>query len=502
MVPWCRANDRRLVKLIFDIDKSGQTFEGRIESVSELLEGCSLGLWQTVAVWKWSRWSRDTAESLAWLKHVEAAGGEVRACTEDVDPKQAKAKLIRGFHLLLAEDRGDEISEGWRAAHRNRRKKGLPHSGRPRFGYDYRPITQQDLADWPKHFEEKRDLGNKRYVPSSELTPVLVAAYREYNTGASLRSITKNWNERGLRTTLGKRWTPQSLGKMLDTGFSAGLIRYRTNPPKKAPANRLASYDGWANGGHPALIEEKEWRDYKARRQAQADLPPRLRAAVHSVSGMLFCGLCGNRMSTKYQGQNNTHQWVCHGRASKHPTTHIGVSNQMILDFILAWCIDQEPKDYKQRVREEAERLARQEKAKIDIAKIQNEIDKVEKEAIPKLIRLHIRGAISETEFDNMKLEQETTARNLRIELKVAKALQAESSGELDLVIRGLASDWAIFRQDPVGHRELLQTVIAGIVIFPGRGKLELPSRVKVWPAWEAEEFESKIREVRTAAST
>jgi DNA invertase Pin-like site-specific DNA recombinase len=501
MVPWCRANNRRLVKLIFDIDKSGQTFEGRIESVSELLDGCRTGLWQTVAMWKWSRWSRDTAEALAWVKHVEDAGGEIRACTEDVDPRQAKAKLIRGFHLLLAEDRGDEISEGWRAAHRNRRKKGLPHSGRPRFGYDYRPVTEEDINAWPKYFEDKKDLGNKRYIPN-ELGPEVASAYRKYNTGSSLRSITKDWNERGLRTTQGKRWTPQSLGKMLDTGFAAGLIRYRTNPPKKAPANRLVSYDGWDKGGHPNLITDEVWRAFKTRRLAQADLPPRSRAAVHSLSAVLFCALCGNRMSTKYQGRNNTHQWVCHGRASKHPDTHVGVSNEMIHGLIRAWCLDQLPQNYQERVQQEAELLALQERATVDAVRIQGEIEKIENEAIPKLIRLHIRGAISETDFDKMKLEQEHAARNLRIELKAAEALQAKSNGELSLVIRGLAHDWDVFRLDPVGHRELIQTVIAGVVIAPGKGKLELPSRAKVWAAWDGDEFESVIRVVRAAAST
>jgi site-specific DNA recombinase len=500
MIPWCRLNNRRLVKLIFDIDKSGQTFDGRIESVRELLEGCERGTWRTVTMWKWSRWSRDAAEALHWLKVVEKAGGEVRACTEDVDPTHAKAKLLRGLHLLLAEDRGDEISEGWRATHRNRRKNGMPHSGRARFGYDYRPIAKKDIEDWPESFVEN-DLGRRRYIPHPETGPLLVAGYERYIVGESLRSIVRDWNFFGARTTLGKRWTPQSLGKMLDTGFAAGYIRYRTNPPRRAPANKLSSYDGWAEGNHPALIAREIWQSYRSRREAQADLPARTRTAVHTVSGLLYCGLCGCRISTKYQGRNKTHQWVCQARTGKHPGAHVGVSNEMILGLLKSWAVDREPKNYRESVEVETQRLVRLQEATINLEQIQTELDQIEKRNIPNLIRLHMRSSITDNEFDMMKAEQETAARTLRLDLKAAQAKSAESQGQLEMVIKSLAEDWEVYRQNPAGHRELLSTVISGVVISPGRGKIELPSRVKVYAAWESDEFEAAVLTLRSAAS-
>lgn len=496
MVPWCRQHNRRLVKLIFDIDKSGQTFENR--SLDEVLQGVRSGAWKTIAMWKWSRWSRETAEALLMVKRVEAAGGEVRACTEDMDPSDSKAPFMRGLHLLLAEERGREIGESWRGVHQNRRVNGLPHSGRPRFGYQYREVTTSDCEDWPNYFAEK-DEGRRRYVPDANLGDLLKSAYLDYTAGASMGSMVKAWNARGIRTTLGQRWSPQSLGKMLDTGFAAGLIRYRTKPPAKKPANTLSSYDGWDVGGQPPLITIDEWTAYRTRRESQADLPPRSRTAVHSASALLYCGICGCRISTAYQGAARTHQWRCKFKESKHPETHVGISNEMILDHLRNWVAVRGPEDYSVRVRQEAERLMRQEQAVVDIERIQAELRQIEKVEIANLIRLQMRGSITDEEFDMMKSEADEKAKVLRRELKAAEENKPEEDGKFLAAVGHLADSWEFFRSNPAGHRELLGTVIAGVLVFPGKGKAELASRVKVFPAWKVAEFSAEIEALRAA---
>lgn len=498
--PWCEHNNRRLVHVVYDIDESGQDFENRIGSIDGMAAGVSDRNWQTIAVWKWARWSRDSVEGQLQVRRIERLGGEVRSATEDMDPDARQSYFMRGLHLLMAEDRGREIGENWKNVHKSRRTKGLPHSGRPRFGYQYRAVDGKDIEAWPNVFNEKEHLGRVRYVPEPETSEILAEAYRNYVRGKSLRSTATDWNAAGIRTTQGHRWSPQSLGKMLDTGFAAGLIRFRTNPPKKAPANRLASYDGWVTGKQPAVITNDEWQAYRARREAQALLPPRSRSAPHSVSALLFCGLCGCRLSTKYQGRNRTHQWTCQSRAARHPETHVGVSNEMILEFLRDWLAARGPENFAGRVAAEAERLARQDRSIVDIDRIRKEVEEIDKVSIPNLIRLQMRNKISEQQFDDMKAEEEERARVLRADLRAAEASKAESSGELDLMINDLASNWALYRSDPEGHRELLSTVVSGIVLTPGKGKLELPSRVKVFPAWEESVFKSAIAALRAAS--
>ncbi|MFG3602745.1 recombinase family protein [Micromonospora chersina] len=128
--------DLVVVAWIYDKDKSGRYFTKR--RVKDVAQGVRDRQWKNVLLWKWSRWGRNMKESLVYLSHVEdEARGIVRAATEDFDPRTSVGKFSRNQMLLIAELQSDMISDSWKEAQAKRRRDGLPHTGGPRFGYDY-----------------------------------------------------------------------------------------------------------------------------------------------------------------------------------------------------------------------------------------------------------------------------------------------------------------------------------------------------------------------------
>lgn len=318
---FARRKDLILLPPVFDIDKSGRTFRKR--SVDGIIRDIAAGAHRVVVLWKWSRWARNREESGIYMKKIRAVGGRVESATEDIDQSTADGQLHVGILQEFDQYQSNLIKQTFHAVHDRRRDSGLPHSGRPRFGYDYEEYRDSDgrLA--------------KRYVPNEE-APHLVRAYRLFLAGKSFKWLANDLNDRGVTTIFAGRWTSQSLVRMMDTGFAAGLIRERS-APTDTPANSIAGYDVWRVGSHEALIDRNTWKAYKGRRLATSGLPPRARTATHALSALLFCAVCGRRLATKYVGTNKVHQWLCPWSKAHHPDRPVSVTNRLALLAVRAW---------------------------------------------------------------------------------------------------------------------------------------------------------------------
>ncbi len=464
-----KLNKRRLVgPILFDL-KSGKTVQDRIAPVLEIIRS---GKAKNIAVYKWDRWGRNLLESLQMCAAVQDAGGEIYSATEAFDTKNPTADLVRHILLAVAEHQGKMISQSWRNIQAYRRENGLPHSGRDRFGYVYQ---------------------DQKYLIYEPEATALRNAYTAYVAGTSLRQIARDWNEAGHVTSMGGRWTPQAVGKMLDTGFAAGYIRERSTPGTR-PANTLANYDVWREGSHAAIITDDLWHSYRGKRAALSELPPRLHRPAHELSGLIFCFLCGRRMTTKYMGQKATHHWVCTHRAAYHPDTAIGISNKIALEVVLDWVQkrgaagDADATARGQMVTEAA-RASEPNEASVEAERLLSEINKV-KRKLNRLRDLYLEedADITKAEYDGRRSRYNGERRALEAELsKVRAAGEQPVSIEARIpAFRSLAEHWPELA--PELRNRALAALIGMVRISPtAQPRLTSQSwrRVEIVPSWE-----------------
>ena len=163
----------------------------------------------------------------------------------------------------------DTISRRTRDAHADRAAKGKVRKGGPRpFGY-------------------------KRSGKPHELeAPEYRAAVARLLAGESIASVTRDWNERGVRTTPGNEWVYTSLAGMLRNPRYAGLSVYR---------GEIVGVGKWA-----ALVDRETWEALQAvlaARSVQHGPAVPSNRARHLLSGVAVCVSCGGTLRVHHGGR-------------------------------------------------------------------------------------------------------------------------------------------------------------------------------------------------------
>ncbi len=501
----CKQKNKRIVKVVADIDKSGRNFAKR--RVNECIGYIKDGVARSISVWKWSRWGRNLQYSLAYLDLVQQAGGRVDSATEDIDASTAIGSFNRDIVMRVDQLYSDMIGESWQAAHAKRREAGLPHTGKKRFGYDY--LSREILKTGVRH------TGSETCEACTELTPhfvvneregaALADLYRDYNNGVGIRKLARGLNDKGLVTPLGGPWTFTAVIQMLETGFGAGWIRERSpelkakmkGDGKKSVRNTLESFDVWRRGTHEPVIDEKTWDDFRRFREAITRLPPRLRKADHALSALLFCRLCARRLNTKYEGRDRRHAWRCLWKDTFHPDTNVSISDEAAMKIVRLWVFENaKAPSSTEAVDEAVRRELRIAAHSRTVEDIEAELA-VEVQALDNLFLQNARGRLSDERFEVLSAVVEGRIAELKTEREsVAAASGAVESRPTYEAFTSLDSVWretALRR--PADLNMPLRKLVQFVVVGPAHGVRRRESeRVEVVGRWEAETWEPWLR--------
>jgi site-specific DNA recombinase len=151
--------------------------------------------------------------------------------------------------------------------------------------------------------------GQNRVSPVRALAEqdLLREAINRVIAGDSLRSIARDWNERGSRTTNGNLWRNAKLRQVLVNPRYAG---YRRHLGKLYPAK-------WE-----AVVDPEFWERARTILEDPARVTNhRGRAPAYLLTGMAFCAVCGARMRGRlHPGKGHGPVYACEGKhcTSRH----------------------------------------------------------------------------------------------------------------------------------------------------------------------------------------
>ncbi|MFF0876853.1 recombinase family protein [Micromonospora aurantiaca (nom. illeg.)] len=258
-----------------DISAAGKRTRPGFEAVLAALDS---GAAQAVIAWDMSRLTRNARDRLRLLevgRRREVVVSFVRG--SDLDLGTPAGRLTADILGSVAQHEIDQKADRQRAAAAQAAAQGRRIGGRRPFGY-----AQDGLAINDDEAGAVRD------------------GYTALLSGASLGSIARDWNGRGLPTPQARRdgtpspWTAQTVRPVLLNPRYAGLRAHVTEKALEAAggnprAARLRSVVGTA--AWPALVPEETWR-------AAVDLltdddrmnPPRGGRAL--LTGLALCGVC------------------------------------------------------------------------------------------------------------------------------------------------------------------------------------------------------------------
>ncbi len=465
-----------IVDVLQNLNLSGKYFAKR--QIEQIIQRVARGEADVVLVWRWSRFGRDATLSSYNIKRLERAGGEIRAAKEDIDTSSSGGRLGRNTHLVVAEYEVDRSRESWMETHDHRRRRGVTHDGQLRFGYGKcrRP------ADGDPDDRCEKCRAGALHIDETEASYVREMFERLAN-GEPMNRIVVSMTRRGLRTREGAVLTIGKWYRLLDTGYQAGYVRHQPSKYRKEPGHSRPDAQGveWIKGIHDPIVAEPLWQAYKDRRTSQ-QRSGRSNAAAHSVTGLIFCDLCGWRMvsgTTTYKRKNGAQGvsvfFRCSAkiRGAQCPggTVLLSTVEREVLTFL------------KSRVTAEGDALAAaaaHEAAAAPVAKpveVDHHGELAERNAeLERLITLYTKGMIKLESYEQRYQELTHAVADLEARIEREKDSPAVTAAPEPLVFRGILAEWQDL--EAWAKRHALSMVIHRIAVRPGprgtKGKVQI----------------------------
>ena len=484
---YARRTGRRIVTWIGDPDKTGRNFRRKLTDAIGLVRR---GEAREILVYRYDRWGRNAVDSLANVRRVEIAGGSVVSATEPLDPETAIGKYNRTNSFALAEMQSDLIGENWEAVLTSRTGHGKPANGSARFGY----VRLGRVPDpgRPHQYIPDPDDPVERYEPDPVTGSVLAEMYRRYLAGDGCLRLIKWLGDCGITTTRGGRWWPRTLYGVLDSGFGAGLLRVHDpecrcgatlghQPPREpdeepGPACTRAI---WVRGAQPPVITGPEWDAYLERRGRMREMPPGVKGSRYPVSGLLFCGDSGHRLTiASHNGQAGA-AYRCPLWARDRSCAGVWVRRAVAEAAVLEWLLTQAA-DIEEAARAAMARTT----ARVSAEAVRKRLEDTVASHDRALARLVLRSVSDErmpaSVYDVARDKLLAGRAVAESALAAASRTEAANSGDFLPVVRSLAEEWELM--PPGRRREMLGAVIRQVRIH--RTGYRKPPRIEIIPVW------------------
>ena len=250
-----------------------------------------------VVVHKIDRLARNMEDHVAIRALLRRRSVALVSVSENVE-ETASGRLVEGIHALMAEFYSANLASEIRKGLTQKAKMGgFPH-GAPLGYYNIREIIAgRQVA---------------RIVPDPDRAPLITAAFENYATGEwTLQRLAGELAHRGL-TNRGVRGRPpapitwQGLAKILANPAYTGIVEWNgVQHP----------------GTHEPIVDAETFRRVQELLAARAARGTRERKHPHYLKGLLYCGVCGRRLSIQHSkgrytyffclGQKNDPQGTC-----------------------------------------------------------------------------------------------------------------------------------------------------------------------------------------------
>lgn len=237
--------------------------------IKKVIADVKAGRCKKVIVWKLDRLSRSQKDTLILLEDVFLENScDFVSIMESFDTSTPFGRCIVGILAAFAQMERENIKARTMMGKQAGLKEGNYYSGRTPLGYKY----------------ERQANGKRALIVDPLPAQAIKEMYRLYSSGRGMAEIGNYIREKyGLFLNLGRTEASGAVSRVLQNPLYCGRVRYGSN-----------EYEG----KHEALVTPEEWQ--AVNNNILSNRKEYNRKYVKSdglLSGMIFCGCCGARMS-------------------------------------------------------------------------------------------------------------------------------------------------------------------------------------------------------------
>lgn len=295
---------------VYADDGISSTNTAKRDEFNRMIADCEAGKIDLILTKSISRFSRNTLDCLKYTRKLKALNIAVFFEKENINTMDSKDEVLLTIMASLAQQESESLSANVRMGIQYRNQQGKVQ------------INHNWFLGYTKDTE-----GN--LVIDQEQAEIVRRIYREYLEGASFLQIKRSLEADGIPNGAGHlKWHESNIHKILtNEKYNGDALLQKTYtvsiPDKKRAANNDEMPKYYVEGSHEAIIDRDVFMKVKAEIARRANLNPdgkrRVYSSKYALSGMVFCGHCGDiyrRVKWNNRGCKST-VWRCVSRVLK-----------------------------------------------------------------------------------------------------------------------------------------------------------------------------------------
>lgn len=299
----------QMVEVYADDGISG-TNTAKRDEFNRMIADCEAGKIDLILTKSISRFSRNTLDCLKYTRKLKALNIAVFFEKENINTLDSKGEVLLTIMASLAQQESESLSANVRMGIQYRNQQGKVQ------------INHNWFLGYTKDEE-----GN--LVIDPEQAEIVRRIYREYLEGASFLQIKRSLEADGIPNGAGHlKWHESNIQQILtNEKYIGDALLQKTYTvsilDKKRAANNGEMPKYYVEGSHEAIIDKDVFMKVKAEIARRANLNPdgkrRVYSSKYALSGMVFCGHCGDiyrRVKWNNRGCKST-VWRCVSRVLK-----------------------------------------------------------------------------------------------------------------------------------------------------------------------------------------
>ena len=310
----------KLKEVYYDEGITGTSTEHR-DGFNRMIDDALNGELDLIITKEISRFSRNTVDTLFYIRLLKEAGVEVKFLTDGINSLEKDTELRLTIMASIAQEESRKTSERVKWGQKRRMEQGVVF-GRDLLGYS---VSK-----------------GKLYINEAEADTVKLIFHKFLNEGKGTHIIARELREAGILPKRVKEWSNTVILRVLrNEKYVGDLCQKKTYTPNylthKKKYNRGAEEMVFLEDHHEPIIDRETWdrtQEELARRSLTAE-----QKAKHSnrywCSGKLVCGECGRRMVShvrKRRDGSGNKTWVCYENVKNGNSKMDGFGNKIGCD--------------------------------------------------------------------------------------------------------------------------------------------------------------------------
>jgi len=254
---------------------------------------------QTILVWKLSRFARNRQDSIIYKAMLKKRGVEVISISEPID-STPQGQLMEGMIEVIDEFYSAVLAQETLRGMAENARKGYKNGGYATFGYKNVHV-----------YDEKNYQRTKYEINDSEASTVRLI-FDLYAKGHGLKNIVIYLNTHGHKPRSGGKWSTSTVANVLRNESYIGWTVFNKRD-KKTYGKQFKSKKEWLviKNTHEPIVQKEVFDKVQKliEERRPKNQPARVTASSYLLSGLIRCSKCGRAYGVTGYGRNRKYAY-------------------------------------------------------------------------------------------------------------------------------------------------------------------------------------------------